>query len=252
MNDHIWKAIPEVVSFMESIKGREDEIAVILVGSASRNLHTDRSDIDLLLLSKRPLEPLKTPGRVHSIRATSGDFLQQLGDGEDFEAWAVRFGIPVNDNGMWSEILKRPEGQVWPSWTKKVTHGARRLFLASGFIKTGDVNAAAEEMLYAAGHVARGLLLRAGIFPLSRPELEDQIRILGYPHLAAIHRRLRTEEEHELRFLAICQRYIKKLLVHASARDYEVAAKKFSERKRLKRRLVEMKTAKLAASLEDG
>lgn len=38
------------------------------------------------------------------------------------------------------------------------------------------------------------LLLKRGTFPLSRPELADQFRVLGYVHLAELHERLRTDE----------------------------------------------------------
>ncbi len=93
----------------------------------------------------------------------------------------MRLGVVVHDNGLWSEILTRPESKTWPGWQKKVVHGARRLFLANKLIETGDLEAATEEMLYAVGHIARGLLLKADVFPLSRPELEDQIEALGYP-----------------------------------------------------------------------
>ena len=216
--------LPEVRSFMESVRGSKEELSVILVGSAARHTQGENSDIDLLVISRRPLVDLSIPRRVHLMRSTYDEFLKQLEIGEDFEAWCVRLGVPVHDNGLWSEILARPETNVWPNWRKKVVHGARRLFLASRLIEIGDLEAATEEMLYATGHIARGFLLKANVFPLSRPELEQQISAIGYPQLASIHKELRTSPNNDLRFLRRCQAYSKRLLLHLSVEDYKKCA----------------------------
>ena len=237
MTNSIIDKLPEVREFMAGIQGHEDELSVVLVGSAARQTLSENSDIDLLVISKRPVFDLNIPRRVHLMHSTFDDFLKHLEAGEDFEAWSVRLGIAIHDNGLWSEILARPEANSWPSWKKKVVHGARRLFLASKLIITGDLEAATEEMLYATGHVARGLLLKANVFPLSRPELEDQIAAIGYPHLGSIHRELRTNPSSEVRFLQRCQAYSKKLLRHLSAQDYKVYAQEFQKKKRIKKRL---------------
>jgi hypothetical protein len=236
--DNILDAVPEIKMFTDGVERYARELSVVLVGSAARGTQTENSDIDLLVISASPLmKNLNAPSRVHLVQSTYDDFLKQLQSGEDFEAWSVRFGIAVHDNGLWSKILSSPEAKVWPSWKKKVMHGARRLFLAKRLIMTGDLEAAAEEMLYTTGHIARGLLLKANVFPLSRPELEEQARAIGYPHLANIHQELRTNERNHLRFLQRCHTYSKKLLVHLSADDYELHAQEFRKRKRLKTRL---------------
>lgn len=51
-------------------------------------------------------------------------------------------------------------------------------------LETEGVDAATEETLYAASRVARGELLKAGVFPLSRPENPDQLAGLD-PDLAS-------------------------------------------------------------------
>jgi predicted nucleotidyltransferase len=232
--NNILETLPEVQAFMERIRSNEEDLSVVLVGSVARHTQSENSDIDLLVVSKRPFEGLSLPSRVHLMHSTYDDFLKQLENGEDFEAWSVRLGVVVHDNGLWSEILIRPESKTWPSWQKKVVHGARRLFLANKLIETGDLEAATEEMLYAVGHIARGLLLKADIFPLSRPELEDQIEALGYPHIASIHRELRTNPDKDLRFLLRCQAYSKRLLVRLSADDYKRCAAERRKKKRSK------------------
>jgi len=233
--DRATELIPEVKAFMRGIEGIGNDLCVVLVGSAARETQTENSDVDLLVISKEPTTDLDVPRRVHLVRATYDDFLKQLERGEDFEAWCVRLGVPVHDNGLWSEILARPESKVWPSWRKKVVHGATRLFLASELIEIGDPEASAEELLYTTGHIARGLLLKNNVFPLSRPELEDQVRAIGYPHLAAMHQQLRTNADNDGGdFLRRCQLYSKRLLVHLSAEDYRNCSKEIEKKKRTK------------------
>ena len=244
--NNIFEKLPEVQAFMESIRGNEEDLSVVLVGSVARHTQSENSDIDLLVISKRPFEALSIPSKVHLMHSTYDDFLKQLEIGEDFEAWSVRLGVVVHDNGLWSEILNRPESKIWPAWQKKVVHGARRLFLASKLIETGDLDAATEEMLYAVGHIARGLLLKAEVFPLSRPELEDQVEALGYPHIASIHRDLRTNPDKDLRFLLRCQAYSKRLLVRLSADDYKRCVEENRRKKGSKQQRLRKNTARTA------
>ena len=51
------------------------------------------------------------------------------------------------------------------------------------------MDAAREELLLAACHLARAILLRDGVFPLSRPELPDQLQAMD-AELAKLLRRL--------------------------------------------------------------
>jgi hypothetical protein len=234
MMNNPYGSPPEVQAFMEAIRGKENELSVILVGSVARRTQTENSDIDLLVISKGAFADVSIPPRVHLTRTTYDDFVKKLEQGEDFEAWCVRLGVPVHDNGRWAGILARPESKRWPSWRKKVVHGARRLFLASQLFEMGDLEAANEELLYATGHIARGVLLRSEILPLSRPELEEQLNAIGYTHLASIHKELRTNPGGELGFLRRCQLYSKKLLLHLSVQDYKRCAEEAKKQRSAK------------------
>lgn len=185
--------IPELTKLdgvVDSLRrNQSDNFAIVLIGSASRGLWAEASDIDLLLIgTERPAMVSNLSG-YHIQSVSEAEFLRNLRAGEDFEAWCVRFGIPLHDNGIWARITQSPAASEWPKWQLKVVHGARRLFLADTLLETGDRDAAAEETVYVLGHAARGILLRAGVFPLSRPELAEQVRNIGYPHLADIHQR---------------------------------------------------------------
>jgi hypothetical protein len=141
--------------------------------------------------------------------------------------------VTLFDSGPWAEIQKTAEARQWPRWELKVSHGARRLFLANSLLEMGDDAAACEELIYSLGHVVRGLLLRSGVFPLSRPEIAEQVRKLGYPHLADIHEELRRGEAGPGRFRQ-ARAYAKKLLCHLDPVAYEACALESRQRARAK------------------
>lgn len=211
-----------------------DAITVVLVGSAARNVQTEESDIDLLLLAnERPVVPKSFPG-FHIQTSSIAEFKRNLQNGEDFEAWCVRLGMLLFDGGHWASIVASEEAKLWPRWELKVSHGARRLFLAQALLEMGDEVAASEELLYTVGHIARGLLLKSGVFPLSRPELAEQLKKLGYPHVAAIHEQLRSTEV-DPHVIGQARTYSKKLLCHLDRDVYAACSSEQRSRTRLKR-----------------
>ncbi|HYW43860.1 MAG TPA: hypothetical protein VE959_13440 [Bryobacteraceae bacterium] len=195
------------------------DCAAVLIGSAARGCRTEYSDIDILLICTHKIAPLPVIPGYHIKFGTEADFMRRLEAGEDFEAWCVRLGVTLVDRGVWARV-KAASGEVWPRWEWKVVHGIRRLFLASQLSEGGDLLAANEELVFALGHIARALLLRAGTFPLSRPELADQVRALGYAHLADLHERLRVGDTPSHRDVSLGLLYSKKLLVHLDRSTY--------------------------------
>jgi predicted nucleotidyltransferase len=188
-----------------------DDVSIILVGSAARNTRTEDSDVDLLALGETRPKPRKTVGCFHIQTASVSEFLCNIEKGEDFEAWCIRFGIALYDHGAWRRVLNSAGVDRWPRWQLKVEHAARRLFLAHSFLEMGDEAACSEELIYTLGHIIRAFLLRAEIFPLSRPELAEQVSKIGYPHLADIHERLRGGQ-FEFHLLNQACMYSKRLL----------------------------------------
>jgi hypothetical protein len=198
----------------------EGNIAIVLVGSAARGVWSEASDIDLLVVRENPAKPVKSVSGYHIQTATEADFVRNLSDGEDFEAWCVRLGKTLHDDGIWTRIKSSPAAATWPKWQVKVKHGARRLLLAKMLLVTGDKDAAAEETLYTLGHIARAILLREGVFPFSRPELAEQISKIGFVHLADLHEQLRTDSDVPLQTVRLAQLYAKKLLCHLDPKTY--------------------------------
>ena len=98
------------------------------------------------------------------------------------------------------------------------------------------------------GHIARGLLLKTGIFPLSRPELAEQVRGLGYRHLADLHERLRKADTPSSNDISAGLLYSKKLLVHLDRVTYSKIAQDQTKIARAK----ELKRAELQRSVNDA
>jgi hypothetical protein len=153
-----------------------EPVAIVLVGSVARNCATQRSDVDILVVGEtQPVFRLRSPSvEFHAFNAA--DFLSKLESGDDFPNWCTRFGVPLVGNMYWESILRQSEHANWPDWKRKITVAARRLLASRLSLHTGDREAAAECALFAYDHLIRGILLEEGVFPLSRPELVEQIR----------------------------------------------------------------------------
>jgi len=67
----------------------------------------------------------------------------------------------------------------WPTAQRKKQSAVRGLERAKGLHEFGDAHAAWQEAATALHHWARGVLLEKGVFPLSRPELADQLETVG-------------------------------------------------------------------------
>ena len=172
--------------------GLDPVATVVLVGSAARGTRTPHSDIDLLILDEDGARvTLPKPGEVHLQQDSRSGFLRRLTDRDDYPAWALRLGVPLRDaDGWWAKQVAAERAKPhWPNWHLKVDYAKRRLQLAAELLETGDDDAAGEELLLAASHVARAVLLKTGVFPLSRPELPDQLEAVD-AELAGLLRQL--------------------------------------------------------------
>jgi predicted nucleotidyltransferase len=238
MSDEFSKVASDLMKLTES------DCAAVLIGSAARRRRTDQSDIDILFISAEKLASVPAIPGYHIRFGTEADFMRRLAAGEDFEAWCVRLGVTLVDRGVWSRV-KAAAGDVWPRWEVKVVHGIRRLFLASQLSELGDLFAAKEELVFVLGHIARALLLKTGTFPLSRPELADQVRSLGHVHLADLHERMRTLDTPSPKDVSRGLLYSKKLLVHLDRTTYGKIARDYSKAARAK----ELKREQLKGSL---
>jgi len=202
--------------------------SLVLIGSFARRTATERSDIDVLVIAPASdTSPNWSDlSNLHAHCETPTDFLRKLRDGDDFAAWCVRYGHCLcDDDDQWERLRTSSEATTWPAWQKKITHAVRRLFIGAELNRLGDYDASAEELTFAAGHVARALLLKNRQFPLSKPELVDQLHDCDYPALKKLLSILINGDVDPV-ILKQTVRYLKKLLYYLDAHTYELLSAK--------------------------
>lgn len=202
--------------------------AAVLIGSVARNCSTDRSDIDVLLISKETLVRPRCAFQMHVQAFTLAMFIRKLREGDDFVAWCVRLGVPLFHSEIWEEIQSKDDAHIWPDWKPKIQHAVRRLILAWDLFLVGDLSAASEELLYAASHTGRAILLKSKVFPLSRPEMVGQLSECDEPVLSHMMVRLLRQDE-ERRFLYRTIPYLKRRLIALDRDSYGAYEKKHAQ-----------------------
>ena len=207
--------------FIQAVRSANEgaPISVILIGSVARSTQTSQSDLDLLVVGDRLPVVSRRPDRLHVQILTTPQFIERLRAGDDFASWCVRYGVPLLTSDGWLQIVNSPEAKTWPDWRKKIRHAARRLTLAATLLEANDIAASAEEMLYGVSHTARAILLKNGVFPLSRPEIIQQLKDGNQEHLAVLLQALSYDEPAKP-VLKRALLYVKRLLVHADKSTY--------------------------------
>lgn len=168
----------------EALAAIDDQAtAVVLVGSRARGVGDDTSDIDLLVIGSGRLP--RPGGRVQIIQTSEIELMERLKTGDDFAAWAIRYGKPIRGRSRWRELRSRLSAvQRWPDPELKQQKAAAHWKRAVSLRDLGDEDAAEDEARIALSHLARALLLERGVFPLSRPELAGQLEEIGEVGLA--------------------------------------------------------------------
>lgn len=214
-----------------SKRARSGQYTIVLIGSFARAAQRPHSDIDFVVVSSRPISLYDVRSPLHVYTSTRTDFVRRVRTGDDFANWCVQFGIAVEGIDYWDSIKVRA-GRAWPDWRSKLPHALRRLHAGRALLDLGDEEAGREELLYATGHTARALLLKEGIFPLSRAELGQQLRRAGQSTLANILEELDSTENGKA--LVSSMMYVKKVLIQLGPREYRelVKEKRAIERRR--------------------
>lgn len=192
--------------------GLNARASVVLIGSAARGVETWRSDVDLLVVfSGEERLGIRPPIDVHLQQESRNHFLQRLGEGDDYPVWALLYGKALHDpDGWWARTAADERAHPHaPDWTAKVARAGKSLRWARELLETGDMDAFEEQCLYAASHLARAMLLKRGVMPLSRPEMAAQVRGFapelaralddlaegGLPHVRAVAVQQTLEDE---------------------------------------------------------
>lgn len=179
-------------AFLELADRDENIIAVVAVGSAVRP-DVASIDLDLVIICKEPdklkaKQPIEVDLRAYS--AAEVDVL--IGAGNDMLGWAAMYGRRLFQREQfwdavvdkWQRRLPLPSADVAVRRADEAFHRLRKVF------ELGDTDAAHEQAVSYLTHVARAELLKAGVYPTSRPELPNQLRTCGRPQVAAALERL--------------------------------------------------------------
>lgn len=179
------------------LAGRLKGSTVVLIGSYAHGAPMRRSDIDILVVGLEKLghDRLKSPEFVHLQYLGAERFRARAEASDDFVIAALRFGKVIYDpTRRWDTLRREFAMHRWPDWQEKMKYAARRVRLGDDLVQSGDLDAGAEEYLLAATQIARAVLLRKQIYPLSRPQLPAQLRSAGESELAEVIEDLMSRE----------------------------------------------------------
>jgi hypothetical protein len=157
-------------------------LAVVAIGSAVREVKSAQ-DVDFLLVhapGEPPmLGPLPLDVDVRPYDAATVD--DRIALGHDLLGWAVQFGILLCERQQyWTHLSEQWMNHVpLPSPDKATERAIRARKLTEDLRGAGDWEAAAEQYVNWLTQDARARLIRAGVYPASRPELAGQLRAIS-------------------------------------------------------------------------
>jgi len=188
-----------VSGFASKICADNNTQALIAIGSIVRPVPSVQ-DVDLLYVYKshRPDfadHPVDVDVRAYDAREVS----DLVAAGHDLLGWALRYGRVICEHerywtqlkAQWKNNARLPDPEIAEkraTKAKALYHDLRQL---------GDLDAAQEQLVSLLTHKAWARLLRAGIYPASRPELAGQLRAVGDTPLAAELENALTERDVE-------------------------------------------------------
>ena len=169
--------------------------AIVAYGSAVREVRSS-GDVDLLYVfsgdgNSRRHSPMDV--ELREFAAENVD--ERIASGDEVLGWSLRFGVPLFEgDGYWTRLKARWTGRLpFPPAAAAEERAARAFKVAEGLAAGGDEDAARELRLSALTQQARALLIRRGRFPLSRPDLPQQLRAVGELEFASEFQALLAE-----------------------------------------------------------
>jgi len=175
------------ISTLSSLASHAGTTAIVGIGSAFRHAHHVGSDVDFLVIADGEDEPASPPPiDVDLLIFRRSQVDQKLRDCDAFLGWAIRFGQRIferdqywtNLQAKWSEHLPFPSPEPYEMLALRFERFAEQL------VSAGDFDAALEQVVGMLTHRGRARLIRARVYPASRPELPAQLRGIGEHQLA--------------------------------------------------------------------
>jgi hypothetical protein len=161
-------------------------LAVVLFGSTIRPAKSS-FDLDCLFIYRGQPPTLPPAPMEVDVRGYKADQVDELiRAGHDLLVWSVRLGKLVCERDeYWSRLTAYWGSRApfpSPDVAEKRARDAERIL--ADLREMGDEDAAVEQLVTVATHRARAALLRANVFPASRPELPTQLRNISENSLA--------------------------------------------------------------------
>lgn len=161
-------------------------VAVVLLGSAIRPADSSY-DLDCLFLYRGERPVFSRPPSDVDIRGFDVERIDRfISDGHDLLVWSLRLGqVACERDGFWSKLREKWLDRLpFPSPDVAESRAEKAEEMLADLRDVGDEDAAVEQLVTALTHRARAALLRATVFPASRPEMPGQLRKIGRFELA--------------------------------------------------------------------
>ncbi len=166
---------------------RADIPAIVAFGSIVRDVSFS-ADVDMLFVYGSEKPSFATPPLDVDVKAyRKTDVESLIARGHELLCWSIRFGTVLHQKDRywsdlqqtWARHLPLPSAAV----AEERADRASRLLEDLGVI--GDDDAVQEQTITMLTQFARARLIRADVFPASRPELPKQLRSIGESALAS-------------------------------------------------------------------
>jgi hypothetical protein len=197
---HSWpssEAKRWVLAFVKGVCPGLNTQALIAIGSIVRELSVVY-DADLIHIYKSHRPDLSNHPLDVDVRVYDGNEVPGLiAAGHDLLGWALRYGRLICEHDhYWTHLQARWQTS---SPLPDPTISEKRASKAEAFYRDlrslGDSAAAHEQLISLLTHKAWARLLRAGVYPASRPELPTQLRGIGDQSLAKRLTRVLSERQ---------------------------------------------------------
>lgn len=188
--------------------------AVVLLGSTVRAAESS-FDFDCLFVYSGGKPAFTRPPSEVDIRAFDAEQMDALiQSAHDLLVWSLRLGeLVCEHNEYWSTLKRHWQDRLpFPSADVAEARAEKAQALLDVLRSAGDDDAVVEQLVSVLTHRARAALLRAEIFPASRPELPDQLRGISEDKLAI-----------ELQFAIRARNTIAHQLIKSSTRSPDAA-----------------------------
>ena len=167
--------------FATKVCSDSNTLALVAIGSVVRAVAAVQ-DVDLVYIYKtKPPDVFEHPIDVDVRIYDGGEVPRLIAGGHDLLGWAMRYGVLICEHDeYWSRLGAQWHGGTpLPDPAIAETRASRAEAFYRELCRLGDRDAAQEQLVSLLTHRAWARLLRAGVYPASRPELAEQLRSVG-------------------------------------------------------------------------